>query len=142
MVEQQEAVERQLEEVQEQEALMNSQKESVVKPHIQNSVSLIDTMVPAGTANANKGIVQEPTIEDMEEFKENVKNQRETLLPGLDIVRAKTNDTRDNKFRSLYSFQTFKWLILQTQAASITIEDLVRRISILERRNNQPMVSA
>jgi|LauGreDrversion4_2_1035121.scaffolds.fasta_scaffold698262_2 hypothetical protein len=78
-------------------------------------------------------------MEDLEEFKENSRNQRETLLPTLDVIRAKTNDSRDNKFRSLYSFQTFKWLILQTQAASITIEDLVRRISILERKAaNQP----
>lgn len=87
--------------------------------------------------------MQEPSLDDLEEFKENVK--RETLLPALDVVRAKTNDNRDNKFRSLYSFQTFKWLILQTQAASITIEDLVRRVSALERKANNRatgMVSA
>lgn len=80
-------------------------------------------------------ILQEPTLDDMEEFKEQVK--RETLLPNLEIVRAKTNDKRENQFRSLYSFQTFKWLILQTQAASITVEDLVRRVSKLERGGGQ-----
>jgi len=76
-------------------------------------------------------------MDDLEEFKENEKNQRETLLPGLDIVRAKTApNNRDKQFRSLYSFQTFKWLILQTQAASITIEDLVRRITVLEKKQS------
>lgn len=79
---------------------------------------------------AKKQLLQESTLDDLEEFKENEGAKRETLIPALDIARAKTapNDG-DKKFRSLYSFQTFKWLILQTQAASITIEDLVRRIS-------------
>ena len=53
-------------------------------------------------------------MEDLEEYKENDLNQRETLLPALEVPRAKTNDSRDNRFRSMYSFQTFKWMILQT----------------------------
>jgi hypothetical protein len=120
LVEQQEALEKQLESVQEQEAIANSQSEAEVKPnHIQSSLSMIDTMVPAkGETPAPAGFgqkqVQEPTLEDLEEFKENAHNQRETLLPSLDFPRAKTNDARDNRFRSMYSFQTFKWMILQT----------------------------
>jgi hypothetical protein len=48
LVEQQEALEKQLESVQEQEAIANSQSEAEVKPnHIQSSLSMIDTMVPA-----------------------------------------------------------------------------------------------
>lgn len=106
--------------MQEQEAIANSQTEAEVKPnHIQSSLSMIDTMVPAkGETPAPAGFggkqVQEPTLDDLEEFKENAHNQRETLLPSLDIPRAKTNDSKDNRFRSMYSFQTFKWMILQT----------------------------
>ena len=65
-------------------------------------------------AAGQKQVQEHTTLEDLEEFKENDLNQRETLLPSLEMPRAKTNDSRDNRFRSMYSFQTFKWMILQT----------------------------
>ena len=66
LVEQQEALEKQLESVQEQEAIANSQTESVLKPsnHIQNSLSMIDTMVPAkGETAAPAGFGQKDVQE-------------------------------------------------------------------------------
>ena len=39
---------------------------------------------------------------------------------------------QENKFRSLYSYQTFKWLILQSQTQQINIEDLQDRLENLE----------
>lgn len=119
LVEQQEALEKRLESAQEQEAIANSQSEVEVKPnHIQSTLTMVgETMVHGKgvTQGASQKQVQEhTTLEDLEEFKENDLNKRETLLPSLEMPRAKTNDSRDNRFRSMYSFQTFKWMILQT----------------------------
>jgi len=119
LVEQQEALEKRLESAQEQEAIANSQSEVEVKPnHIQSTLTMVgETMVHGKevTQGAGQKQVQEhTTLEDLEEFKENDLNQRETLLPSLEMPRATTNDSRDNRFRSMYSFQTFKWMILQT----------------------------
>jgi hypothetical protein len=117
LVEQQEALEKRLESAQEHEAIANSQSEVEGKPnHIQSTLTMGETMVPGKgvTQGAGQKQVQEHTLEDLEEFKESDHNQRETLLPPLEVPRAKTNDSKDNRFRSMYSFQTFKWMILQT----------------------------
>jgi len=41
---------------------------------------------------------------------------------------------KSNQFRSLYSYQTFKWLILQTQAHTITVDDIKNRIAAAEKK--------
>ena len=121
LVEQQEALEKQLESLQVQEGIANSQSEAEVKTnHIQSSLSVIDAMVPANGVTPTQAVgfgkksIDEHTLDDLEEFKEEGHNQRESLLPSLDFPRAKTKDSKDSKFRSMYSFQTFKWMLLQT----------------------------
>ncbi len=81
-------------------------------------------------------LLQDGTLEDIEEMKEDkFRGTTNALLDQhspLEMIRAKTDAQRENKFRSLYSFQTFKWLILQTQVHQIRMDELIHRINLAE----------
>jgi hypothetical protein len=71
-------------------------------------------------------------------FRPQVGNGETTLIPHMTTSRNNRGHSidkkgdRENQFRSLYSFQTFKWLILQTQAHTLTVENLSDRVAAME----------
>ena len=76
------------------------------------------------------------TLDDIEEVKVsdlrgNPSKARQSLL--LDGFPDASSTSPENQFKSLYSFQTFKWLILQAQAQQITVEELQIKALNMER---------
>jgi len=70
------------------------------------------------------------TFDDIEELKVShfgggaAMKARDSMFDGLPDTVLRSRTTPENQFKSLYSFQTFKWLILQAQAQQITVEEL------------------